>query len=382
MTREPLLTRTFALAFAAQALYSLSYNLYLHLPGFLKELGAGELEIGVLFGVTAGTAILARPAIGRIMDRRGRRPIILAGGLLAAISCALYLTVVDLGPWVYLVRVLQGLAEAMLFASMFAFAADILPASRRIEGIGLFGIAGMVPIAVGGLLGDAILAGGDFRALFVVSALLAAAGIVASLPLAEPSAGSSDPPRGFGAALGQRDLLPLWFIGLVFALAIAAPFAFLKTFVLATGEGSVGAFFSLYAGAAVSVRLAFGRLPERVGPKRVLFPAFGLLAAGLALLAAGGTAPVLAAGVLCGVGHGYGFPILLGLVVARARGSERGAALSIFTALFDGGLLIGGPLLGALIRSSGYRAMFGAAAAIAAGGAAAFALWDRGHDRR
>ncbi|HSN99511.1 MAG TPA: MFS transporter [Candidatus Nanopelagicales bacterium] len=378
MPREPLLTRPFVLAFVAQLFHSLSYNLYLHLPGFLKELGAGELEIGVLFGVTAATAILARPLLGRIMDRRGRRPVILGGGVLAVISCALYLTVTDLGPWTYVVRILQGLAEAMLFASLFALAADILPPARRIEGIGLFGVAGMLPIALGGLIGDALLAGGDYRPMFAISAALAGAALLSSLPLREPAvAADREPARGFGAALGERDLLPLWFIGLIFAVAIAAPFAFLKTFVLATGEGTVGGFFALYAGVAVALRVGLGGLPERVGPKRVLFPAFGLLAAGLGLLAVGGAREVLIAGVLCGAGHGYGFPILLGLVVSRSRPSERGAALSIFTALFDGGMLVGGPLLGALIRTVGYEAMFASAAAILAVGTSAFALWDR-----
>lgn len=377
MSREPLLTRPFALAFVAQVLHGLSFHLYLHLPGFLKQLGASELQIGALFGVTAATAIATRPAIGQIMDRRGRRPVIILGGVFALASCVLYLTVSDLGPWTYVVRVIQGLADAMLFASLFAYIADIVPASRRIEGIGLFGAASMLPIALGGLLGDAILARADFRALFILSAALAAVALLASLPLPPTPALGDEPPRSFGAALGQGDLLPLWLIGLAFSIAVAAPFTFLKTYVLASGEGTVGGFFSLYAGAAVCVRVGFSKLPEKLGPKRVLFAVLAMLSAGLFLLAVGGEAAMNAAGVLCGVGHGFGFPILLGLVVARARPSERGAALSIFTALLDVGIVIGGPLLGALIRSAGYGAMFSAAALIAGGGAVVFAALDR-----
>jgi predicted MFS family arabinose efflux permease len=128
----------------------------------------------------------------------------------------------------------------------------------------------------------------------------------------------------------------------------------------------------------VLLRLLFGWVPERVGPKRALFPALGMLAAGFLLLAfATGDATILAAGTLCGLGHGFTFPILSGLVVARARDAERGAAMSLFTALFDAGVLVGGPLFGLVIRVAGYGALFTPAAGVTLGGALVFALWDR-----
>ena len=383
MAREPLLSRPFVLAFVAHFLYCLAYNLYLHLSGFLKERGVSEAEIGLIYGVTAATAILTRPLLGRAMDLGGRRPVILGGGALATIAFSLFLTVHGGGPWTYVVRVLQGVAEAMLFASLFAFVADIIPASRRIEGIGLFGISGMLPIALGGLLGDIILARADYTALFLTAALFSGVALLCSFPLTEPRlAADRVPPRGFAAALAQPDLLPLWLGGVTFAVAISGPFAFIKVYAMATGAGAVGAFFAPYAIAAVAVRLGLGALPERIGPKRVLFPALALLAAGLALLAAGARGPtLLLAGVLCGIGHGYAFPIMLGMVVARARSSERGAALSIFTAVFDGGYLVGGPLFGAIIQASGYPAMFGAAVALLVTGTAVFGAWDRARSR-
>ena len=60
-TEERLLTAPFLLSSAANFLQSLSFNLYLHLPGYLKDLGADELQIGLVFSVTAATAIAARP---------------------------------------------------------------------------------------------------------------------------------------------------------------------------------------------------------------------------------------------------------------------------------------------------------------------------------
>ncbi|HKE17757.1 MAG TPA: MFS transporter [Kofleriaceae bacterium] len=373
-----LLTAAFALASLSNFLHSLSFNLYLHLSGFLAQLGASEVEIGVIFGVTAATAIAVRPAMGRAMDTRGIRLVIVAGGALNTLVCALYTTVTALGPLLYAVRIVHGVAEAMLFASLFAFAAEIVPPARRIEGIALFGASGMLPVGLGGLLGDLLLHGGSYGPLFTVSFAFALVALLLSLPLRDPPRDPGPPPRGIAAALFQRDLVPLWLSGAAFATALAAHFTFLKTFVLASGTGSVGLFFSAYSGAAIALRVGCGKLPERVGPKRALYPAMVSMFVGQCVLAvASGSASVAVAGVLCGLGHGFAFPILLALVVTRARPTERGAALAIYTALFDAGILAGGPLLGAVIAAAGYRAMFFTAAGLVATAAAVLAVLDR-----
>lgn len=377
--RPRLITTVFVVAGLANFLYGLSFNLYLHLPGYLERLGAGEAEIGVIYGITALTAIAARPLMGKVMDTRGTQLVIVGGGVLNAAVCALYLTVSGLGAWVYAVRILHGISEAMLFASLFAFAAEIIPSARRIEGIALFGACGMLPIGLGGLIGDLILTHSGYRALFWLSFGFGVAALALSFPLRDPVREPGPPPRGILAALGQPDLLPLWVTGTIFATALAAHFTFLKTFVVASSIGSVGQFFSAYSIAAIVLRLAFGRVPERIGAKRALFPSMVSMMLGHGLLAiAPGPTTITIAGVLCGLGHGYAFPILLAMVVSRARPSERGAALAIYTALFDVGILAGGPLLGALISLAGYPAMFSTAAGLVAVAIAVLAVWDRG----
>ena len=373
------MTAPFLLSAGANFLQSLAFNLYLQLPGYLKDLGAGEVQIGFVFSVTAATAIAARPTVGRVMDARGRHVVILAGGVLNVLVCALYLTVHRLGPWLYIVRILHGLAEAILFAALFTHAADLVPPARRTEGMALFGVSGLLPISLGGLLGDAILSRAGYPCLFEVSIAFAAASLLLSLPLDDCRPGAGEvPARGFVASVTERRLLPLWFIGFVFAAAITATFTFLKTFVMQTGIGSVGLFFSAYSVAGVLLRLAFGWVPERIGPKRALFPSLAMLALGFCLLARAHSAlAIAAAGGLCGLGHGFTFPILSGLVVTRARPAERGAAMSLFTALFDGGALIGAPIFGIVIRFAGYPTMFATLAALVVAGTVTFAIWDR-----
>ena len=370
----------FVLCAVANFAQSLSFNLFLHFPGYLARLGADEVQIGFIIGLTAFAAIAARPPIGRMMDRHGRRGVILAGGAINVLACALYLAVDRIGPLALAVRILHGFAEAMLFSALFTLAADLVPAARRTEGLAWFGASGMLPIALAGLLGDALLARSDYPALFATSLVLAAASLALSLPLRERALapGPREPSRGFLGALAQRDLLPLWWIGSVFSFGIASVFIFTKTFVMHTGVGSVGSFFSAYAGAALVVRVAGGWLPDRVGPVRVLLPSLAILCAGLGLLALAATpAAVVVAGLCCGVGHGFVFPILSGMVVTRAREADRGSALAIFTALFDAGVLAGGPSLGALIQAVGYSGMYGFAALWIAAGSLVFAVWER-----
>jgi MFS family permease len=167
-------------------------------------------------------------------------------------------------------------------------------------------------------------------------------------------------------------------VGLAFAFALTAFFIFLKTWVLELGEGSLGEVFTWYAGTAIFLRLFLGHIPERFGYLRVLFPALVLTTLGLASLAfADSSFDLNVAGVLCGAGHGYAFPIISALVVKRARPENRGSAVAMFTALFDLGALIGGPSLGYIARGPGYPAMFVTASLVCLAATALFGLLER-----
>jgi predicted MFS family arabinose efflux permease len=383
MPREPLFTRDFAFISAANVFQGLSFFLFIHLPRFLTDLEADEVEIGFIVGVTAIAAIVVRPTIGKIMDTRGRKPVLLVGGVANVAAALLYMTVNSLGVWIYAVRILHGMAEGAMFTSLFTYGADVVPASRRTEGLALFGVSGLIPMALGGLIGDVILSWADFDELFLVSAGFGALAlaVAATLPERAPSIAGGARSTGFFSAIRQRSLLPIWLVTGVFSLVLTGYFTFLRTFVDEAGFGSVGVFFAAYAGTAIVLRLLFAWLPARVGEKKVLYPAFGSLVIGFVVLAGAGSGTEVAlAGLLCGAGHGHAFPILFGFTVTRAPVGDRGSALAFFTSLFDVGTLTGGPLLGAIIAGFGYPQMYMTAAVILAAGVVAFAVWDRKYD--
>ena len=368
------------MAALANALLNLAAFLFVHLPGFLQQLGAGEAQIGRIMAGQAIGAILAWPLLGRAMDVRGRRVVIVAGVALFVVVVALYLAVDSLGPYVYAVRILDGAATMMWYTALFTYAADLVPAERRTEGLALFGVSGLISIGLGAGAGDLLLANATYRELFLLSLALTGAGLLLCLALRDSprAADNQTPPRHVLITAAQGNLLSVWVAALTFFAGVASLFSFMKTFVLATGAGHVGAFFGAYAGVAVALRVFAGWLPDRLGPRRVLGIAMSMYALGLIVLSLKpSAATVVMAGLFCGAGHGYAFPVLFSLVVERARPQERGAAAAFFTTLDWLALLAAGPVVGYVIERAGYGATFLGLAVFIAMGMAVFYSLDR-----
>ena len=379
--KSRLWTRNYILIGAVTALQTTSWALYLHLPGYLKDLRATEVEIGVLIALSALVAILVRPAIGRSMDRRGRRPVLLVGAGLNTVAALLYLTASTLGPWLVMLRLFHGLAEGFLFAVVFTYAADVVPDDRQSEGLAIFAIAGLAPFAFGGVLGDLLLASFSFRELFVAAAALSLAAFVLSIWLPEPRPAhlakqSREAP--WLAAVLSRNLLPLWGLSFIYAFSLAGVSTFLKTFVGAVGFGSVGAYFSAMAVSASAIRLASPMAPALFRARWVLVAALVAYAGSFLVLGfATNSAHIVMSGVLAGLAEGFTFPVTFALVVGRASLATRGTAIAVFISVYDLGILVGSPILGLVISRFGYATMYTTVAVIIATAAAVFPIWDR-----
>ncbi|NNF63991.1 MAG: MFS transporter [Acidimicrobiia bacterium] len=374
-----LFTPQFAFTFASFFFQGVSFAVFLHLSGFLRDLGASELTIGALLGFASIGAVFLRLGLAVAIDRFGRRPLILAGHVVNIASVALHLTLSTIGPLVVLVTVLHTVAEALLMTTMLVHAADVIPVGRRTEGISIFGVAGQSSIAIGGLIGDFVLSRYGFSGLWIIASGIAGVGLITALPLRDQRPTSEAPdPRGAFDLLRSRRLRPIWATTLMFSIVLVGFFVFVRTFVDDVGIGSVGMFFSAYSGTAILLRVTGRRLPAQLGESRMLAAALLTLAVGTALLGAATTdAGVVLAGVFAGAGHGFVFPILNSLTVSRSPDRNRGAGLGIFSAIFPLGIIIGGPLVGYLIERFGYRTSYFTLAVIAATTALIFGQWDR-----
>ena len=368
----------FAKVFAAALLQEVSFVLMVHFPGYLEGLGITESLIGVLYASAAVIALSFRPALGRILDLTHRRTVLLVTGLINASVVLALAATVAWGPLLWGLFLVQRVMQIALFTTMLTYGADSLPIEHRTQGLALFGLSGLFPIALGGVAGDLVIESFGFASLFVLAsaASLGAWLLVWRLPLL-PILGRQ-PRRGFWAALAQRNLLPLWWITLFFSIGLETLFTFTRTYVADRGVGSTGLFFGVYGLAAASMRILGGRYYDRIPQRPLVVGALVAYGLGLALLAVAGSESVLVgAAVAGGAAHGVVFPILASQVVNRARTAERGSAMSIFTSIFDIALLLAAPVVGLLIDGFSYRLAFGAVSLALGIGAVVYAPWDR-----
>jgi len=376
---EPLFTRRFWLACGVHFCGAMAMSLYILFPLFIRHLGGSEFTIGLYAGMTGAAAVLARLPLGRWLDTLGRHRVLTLAGLLHAAAWLGFLSIGELGVRAAILVVVYGLASGSLFASYFTYASDITPLSRRSEGIALFAIWGMLPQGLGPLLAEFLIGHLGFRVYFLVGVgfALASLGISQLLPETVRPRGTWVEQVPTAARVWNRALLFVLAITFVFGAAVNGIFTFLAPFAQSRGGEAVGSFFMSYALAAVAVRVLTGRLPDRLGPIRVLIPAMILFSAGVLLVPrVAGLPSFIAVGAMCGAGHGYAFPIFNVLALDQVSAASRGRAISWLTAMFDLGNTLGNPILGAIAESAGFRVMFTAAGFAVL--TAAAAVWARG----
>ena len=350
----------------------------MHVPGYFSDLGASEGLIGILFAASALLSLSFRPLLGRILDLTHRRTVLLVAAL-GNILVLLGLATTELwGPWLWTLFLMQRTAQVALFTTMLTYGADSIPLERRTQGLAIFGLSGLIPIAVGGYFGDIVIAGFGFSGLFLCAAGVSFLSwlVVWALPVL-PVRGRQ-PRRSFWAALAQRNMLPLWLATLLFTFGLESLFTFTRTFVEERGVGTAGLFFAVYGISAAATRIVGGSLYDRLPHRPLLVWSLAAYGAGVGLMALAQAVPLLvAAALVTGMAHGAAFPLLSSEVVNRARVSERGSAMATFTSIFDIALLAGAPIVGFLIDGFDYLVAFGVVSVTLIIGSLAYRLWDR-----
>ncbi|MCB9523348.1 MAG: MFS transporter [Myxococcales bacterium] len=380
MSRPPLVTRAFGLLVAGHFLQAVGYSSMLLLPLYLAALGATRAQVGGAMAVASIGGLVLRPPAGWAIDAVGRRPTVVAGTLSLAVGSALLVGVTSIGPLLWASRLLVGVGAGTLFTVYFAFAADVIPASRRTEGIALFGVSGLAPLAVNPLVGDLNIAPLEIRWIYPVIAGLVLLSMWPALRVPEPDRptdGAGPPPASVLATLGARPLWSVWAATTTFSGMVALFMAFATVAAADRGVPDAARLWYGYAGAAVAVRLVGAGLPDRVGPVNMVTPALAAyVAAALLIAQVDGPGPLLLAGVLAGVGHGYCFPVLTAQVITRAPANRRGAAMAGFTALWEVTALALPPLFGLWADRHDDATMFATAAVMAVLGLVAWVLLE------
>ncbi|HVX17121.1 MAG TPA: MFS transporter [Acidimicrobiales bacterium] len=331
------------------------------LPHFVEdELGGSGFAIGLAVGAFSVSAALLRPAVGRLGDLRGRRLLVVGGGLVVAASIAGYALASNLVVLVVL-RLLTGAGEAAFFVGAATAVQDLAPPERRGEAASFFSVSLYGGLAIGPPFGEYVSHHlGWHQTWFIIAACAAVAPLVGKWV---PSSVEGDVPtrRGFlhTAAIGPGVVLVLAMMG------FAAFGTFVPTWTDHLDLHGSGGVFGLYAVIILLVRLVGAKVPDRFGPLATSVASLFALVAGLTVMTSWPAPAGLYAGTaVFSVGMSLLFPALFLQVMRDAPDEERSHAVGTFSLFFDLSQGLGAPLLGVLVSVADERAAFGAAAVL------------------
>lgn len=356
----------------------LNFTSFYLLPLLIQKVGGNEADIGFVSSAGWIASVVGTPLSGVLVDRWGRKGLLLAGAALLAAGGLGYLLVHRVGPLMYLLRVLQGVGLAAGLTAGYALVADLAPAARRGEAYGIFTVATLAVHALGPVMGEGFVLAWGFPALFVAAGGYGAVSLLLGL-LVRPPASRPEraPSSSLWALLAQRGVWPVLGTMLLMGSSFGAVLTFVPTYIKSRGHQTVSFFFVTYTGVAVLIRVFLSRLSDRLGRRRVILPNLLAMAAVLCVLAwAGSVALFTAAAFLFGTSQGFLHPALGALVVDRVRAGDRGRALGLFSGVFHLGIFLNSVSLGSVAARFGYPAVYWISAGLALGCVAFFARFD------
>ncbi len=177
---ERLWTKSFIqMTFAMLFLFTGFYLLVPTLPLFIKEIGGNESQVGLMMGMFTIAAVVIRPIIGGMLDQYGRRSFIIFGLIFFGLTMYSYniaSTIVLLA----VLRVIHGVTWAVSTTAVGTAITDIIPDSRRGEGMGWYGMAMTIAMAIGPMIGLWVVQNYSFDGLFLLATLLSFMAVVLS----------------------------------------------------------------------------------------------------------------------------------------------------------------------------------------------------------
>ena len=393
MTNERLWNRNYCKVMAANfSLFFAFYVLTPLLPLYLSEhFGATKDVIGLVLSGYTITALLFRPFSGYFVDSFPRKTVLMISFAAFSIFFAGYLAASTLLLFT-IVRTLHGGPFGALTVSNATVAIDVLPSSRRTEGIGYYGMSNNLAMAIAPTIGIFVYRWThSFELLFWIALIVACLGWLTDatvhMPAKEIQRNKSK------LSLDRFFLVRGWLLG-VNMVAFGFCFGVLSNYLAIYGKeqlgitGGTGTFFMLCSIGLILSRLQGGKA-LREG--RLTFNA----GSGMTISLVGYTIfillPTLAdvfhqtsslflhvgyygCAILLGLGNGHMWPAFQNMTICVAPNNQRGTANSTILISWDLGMGLGILVGGVIAEFLGYNAAFWTVALVNALGVALFFL--------
>ena len=284
---------------SSSILVTLAFCMAMQMTGFVmivplfarrfESFGAGVEALGVSAMAYALTSTFAAPFIGMLVDRFGRRPIILfsLAGYVLAFSGYLFAA----STWLLiLLRGLAGVFTAGLLPAMMGIVGDLAPENRRARWIGIVNGGASAGWIFGPLLGGLLYDRFGYVVPFSASIAMAAGALFLAaflipethIPAAHPTHRHPAWVHGLQAPTVRPTFFLLLFIafGVMFAWAFIEPqFMFYAYDDLSWTSSQLGLMMSAYGVAFMLGEFALGQLSDRLGRKPVVVLGLALFSA-------------------------------------------------------------------------------------------------------
>jgi DHA1 family tetracycline resistance protein-like MFS transporter len=350
------------------------------LPYYALSFHATPFAVTMMLACYSLAQFFSSPLLGRLSDRIGRKPVILAS-LVCSIAAYIWLGFATQLWMLYGARLLAGAGAGNISAAQ-AYVADVTPPSQRAKGMGMIGAAFGLGFTLGPAMGG-LLAGGDPNSphlawpAFLAAGFSALAFVLAAILLKESLTheSRSNALEGRLAAAKKVFTLPSLRLLILLFFTITAAFSGMETtFALWAHEGfgwgpiQVGGIFFYVGVLLVAVQGGLiGKLSKRFGEANLVFAGSILIALGLfGLPFATVLWGVLAATTLLTCGLALLNPSINSLISQEAGAHERGGVLGVAQSAASLARIVGPAVAGAVYTGFGRNAPYFLAAAVMA----------------
>lgn len=339
------------------------YVLVTTMAGYaVKEFAANNASAGLASSAFVIGATGARVFSGFLVDAVGRRRVLFTSLVLVILTCAFYIPAHSLGLLIA-VRVIHGIGYAFASTAVMAVAQSVIPSARRAEGTGYFALGTTLATAIGPALGLWLVGSVGYSTMFKVVIGMSVVAFLLSLLVRSPESkdGAHHHRPSFNlSAIVHPKVAPIGFFMLLVGICYAGVITYLNSF----SEGNdlvTGAqyFFLAYALVTLVMRFVLGKVQDEKGDNIVVY--LGLVTFAIALVVLASSTQdwmVILAGALTGLGYGSLMPAAQAIAVKAVEPHQMGAGISTLFLLLDVGVGFGPILLGMIVSSTSYQAMY------------------------
>lgn len=352
MQKEILWTKSFISACIGNFL--LFFAFYLLVPVFplylIEKYDASKALVGVILSSYTIAALLIRPFAGFVLDMLYRRPLYLAAYVLFVLTFVGYPLAHTIGLFLFF-RILHGFTFGFVTTAGNSLIIDIMPPARRGEGLGYFGVANNLAMAVGPMTGLMLHDVVSFDVIFYTAIATGLMGFVFATNIKSENLADkrNKQPVAFDRFFLFKGLnagFSLLLMGIPYGMAVTYISLYGRQVGLTSG---IGMFFSLMAVGLTFSRLFGGKMVDKGKVNAVINWGTLLCVIGFAMLtslhliAQPDTVLVLfyVLSLILGLGYGLLFPAYNTVFVNLAPNNRRATASSTYMTSWDIGIGIG-----------------------------------------